>query len=150
MKAGSIRYKALLDEAFELHLKKNQGYAANNPDAFANFRLAEGIGLTPLQGVLVRLGDKFARVQSIARDKRNDLVNESLRDTLMDLSAYALIGICLMEETGEDARDEVERKKPRAADVWYCCPPICILCANESHSNDCKTGCSGCSNYYGQ
>lgn len=101
MKVGSERYKTLLDEALELHLNKNQGYSANNPDAFANFRLAEGMGLTPVQGVLVRLGDKFARVQSLAANPTNDRVSESMRDTLMDLSAYALIAICLMEEDDE-------------------------------------------------
>ncbi len=98
LKEGSKRYKALLDEALELHVRKNQGYAADNPDAFANFRLAEGMGLTPVQGVLVRMGDKFARVQSLAKNPENDRVGESMRDTLMDLSAYALIAICLMEE----------------------------------------------------
>ena len=98
MKEGSKQYKALLDEALTLHLNKNTGYSADDPDAFSNFRLAEGMGLTPLQGVMVRLGDKFARAQSLMRNPDNDKVGESLRDTLMDLSAYALIGICLMEE----------------------------------------------------
>lgn len=102
LKEGSRRYKALLDEALDLHLRKNVGYSADNPDAFANFRLAEGMGITPVQGVLVRLGDKFARVQSLSRNPANDRVSESMRDTLMDLSAYALIAICLMEEGTAD------------------------------------------------
>jgi hypothetical protein len=108
IKEGSRRYKELLEEAFELHLAKNQGYSAQNPDAFANFRLAKGMGLTPVQGVLVRLGDKFARVQSLAKNPENDMVGESMRDTLMDLSAYALIAVCLMEEQIEASIDRTE------------------------------------------
>jgi hypothetical protein len=101
VKKGSERYKALLDEALQLHLAKNAGYGGDSSDAWSNFRLAEGMGLTPVQGVLVRLGDKFARVQNLAANPENDKVGESMRDSLMDLSAYALIAICLMEEDNE-------------------------------------------------
>jgi hypothetical protein len=132
MKEGSKRYKALLDEALDLHLRKNRGYSAQNPDAFANFRLAEGMGLTAVQGVLVRMGDKFARVQSLARDPSNDKVGESMRDTLMDLSAYALIAICLMEEEKVD-------------ELPACCSvgcQDCIACDAEGKDDNCSLNCA--------
>ena len=119
LKEGSKRYRALLKEALELHISKNKGYSANDPDAFANFRLAEGMGLTPVQGVLVRLGDKFARVQSLAKNPENDMVGESMRDTLMDLSAYVLIAICLIEEAreAEDSRPRTEEELRAGATI---------------------------------
>lgn len=97
--AGSPRYLALLDEMKSLHIRKNAGYAGiGNPDPWANFRMSESFGVDALRGTLVRLSDKYIRVTNLLRNPDNDQVGESLRDTLMDLSAYALIAICLLEE----------------------------------------------------
>ena len=100
--SGSRRYLALLDEMRALHVAKAAGYAgADNPDVWANFREAERWGSTALDGCLIRLGDKFRRAQNLHRSPTNDQVNEPLRETLMDLAAYALIAICLDEEQRE-------------------------------------------------
>lgn len=96
---SSQAYLQLLREAADLHVRKNAGYAGqDNPDAWENFREAERFGVTPLQGCLVRLSDKFIRVANLMRDHTNEQVGESLRDTLRDLSAYALIAVCLLDE----------------------------------------------------
>lgn len=112
--AGSKRYLELLEEAKSLHIRKNAGYAgADNPDPWANFRMAEGFGISPLEGCLVRLSDKYIRVQNLMRNPANDQVGESIKDTLFDLSAYALIAICLLEE--EEAKRELEAQHPAGA-----------------------------------
>ena len=96
---GTRRYLELLDELRSLHAAKNAGYSGRtNPDSWANFRQAEGFGVSALLGCLVRLSDKFARVQNLVKDPSNEQVGEKLRDTLMDLAAYSLIAICLSEE----------------------------------------------------
>lgn len=100
--AGSPRYLALLEEAKDLHIRKNAGYAgADNPDAFANFRMSEAFGVSALDGCLVRMSDKYIRITNLRKNPANDRVNESIRDTLLDLSAYALIAVCLLEEQEE-------------------------------------------------
>ena len=72
-------------EGLELFKKKNQDYG----DAFANYGIV---------GVLVRMGDKIARSQSITK-KGVSLVNtESLRDTLIDLHNYSAMAIMLLDE----------------------------------------------------
>ena len=72
-------------EALELFKKKNQDYG----DAFANYGTV---------GVLVRMGDKIARLQSITQ-KSVTLVNtESLRDTLIDLHNYSAMAVMLIDE----------------------------------------------------
>jgi len=72
-------------EGLELFKKKNQDYG----DAFANYGIV---------GVLVRMGDKIARLQSITK-KGVSLVNtESLRDTLIDLHNYSAMAIMLLDE----------------------------------------------------
>lgn len=97
--AGSPRYLELLEQAAELHRRKNAGYAgATNPDPWANFRMSETFGVSALRGCLVRMSDKYIRVGNLMKDPNNDQVGESIKDTLMDLSAYALIAICLLEE----------------------------------------------------
>ena len=73
------------EEGLNLFKKKNQDYG----DAFANYG--------PI-GVLVRMGDKIARLQSIT-NKGISLVNsESLRDTLIDLHNYSAMAIMLLDE----------------------------------------------------
>ncbi len=99
---GSRAYLGLLQEMANLHKAKAAGYAgADNPDVWTNFREAENWGSTALDGCLIRLGDKFRRAQNLHRNPTNDQVNEPLRETLMDLAAYALIAICLDEERRE-------------------------------------------------
>ena len=72
-------------EGLELFRKKNQDYG----DAFANYGAI---------GILVRMGDKISRLQSIS-SKNISLINtESLRDTLIDLHNYSAMAIMLMDE----------------------------------------------------
>lgn len=94
----------LMIDATQLHIDKNAGYAgADNPDPWANFRLSQAFGVSPFDGVLVRLSDKWSRIQSLRRNPANDRIGESILDTLRDLAAYALIGICLLEEKEQAA-----------------------------------------------
>ncbi len=73
------------NEARELFKKKNEDYG----DAFANYG--------PI-GVLVRIGDKISRLQSITTRQINLINTESLRDTLIDLHNYSAMAIMLIDE----------------------------------------------------
>jgi hypothetical protein len=99
MQLGNKRFLELNAEEREVHVAKAAGYSGtDNPDTWANFREAVAWGSTPLQGCLVRMGDKYRRAQNLIRNPAADQVGESLKDTLMDLSNYAKIAICLWEE----------------------------------------------------
>lgn len=93
--AGDLHYLKLLDDMRELHIRKNAGDA---DDRWINFRKSEDFGVTPLQGCLVRLSDKYIRVGNLMKNPDNEQVGENIKDTLMDMAAYALIAICLLEE----------------------------------------------------
>lgn len=96
---ASKRYLQLLKDMEQLHISKNAGYAGrDNPDAWANFRMCENFGVSAFKGCLVRLSDKYIRVTNLVKDPTNEMVHESVKDTLFDLAAYALIAICLIEE----------------------------------------------------
>ena len=105
--AASERYFELLQEAADLHRRKNAGYAgADNPDPWANFRMSEAFGVNALDGCLVRLSDKYIRITNLRRNSANEQVGESIKDTLRDLAAYSLIAICLLEEQEQAAERE--------------------------------------------
>tara|TARA_X000000950_G_C13533017_1_gene504398 strand:- start:215 stop:532 length:318 start_codon:yes stop_codon:yes gene_type:complete len=77
--------KKVQEEGLELFTKKNKDYG----DAFATYGTV---------GVLVRLGDKIQRLQSITNTGINLIEDEKLRDTLIDLHNYAGMAIMLMDE----------------------------------------------------
>ena len=79
--------------------QKNADYG----DAFADYGTI---------GVLVRMGDKIRRLQSIS-NKQIALVNdESLRDTLIDIHNYAAMGIMLIDEIPKKLNLKIQKTPP--------------------------------------
>ena len=79
------QYKTVQEEAIQLFTQKNTDYG----DAFADYG--------PI-GVLVRMGDKIARLQSISKNSVTLVDDEKLRDTLIDLHNYAAMAIMCLDE----------------------------------------------------
>jgi hypothetical protein len=77
--------QSIQSEGLELFKRKNQDYG----DAFAKYGVV---------GVLVRMGDKIARLQSISTTSVSLVDTESLRDTLIDLHNYSAMAIMLLDE----------------------------------------------------
>ncbi len=80
------------EQALELVYTKSQDYATND-DPFKNFRdAALFAGITLEQGILVRIGDKFARVRNLLEKGENSgAVGEAITDTLNDACNYTAI-----------------------------------------------------------
>ena len=96
MKNGHPMFYELLNTIGDLHARKNSNYADDN-DPLSNLRACERIGIPALTGVLVRLQDKWSRLEQLAKGKP-DLVGESIEDTLMDNAVYSLLAIVLIRE----------------------------------------------------
>ena len=79
-------------EGLELFTKKNKDYG----DAFATYGSI---------GVLVRMGDKISRLQSINKNKIELVNDEKMRDTLIDLHNYAAMAIMLIDEKEIDEKE---------------------------------------------
>jgi hypothetical protein len=77
--------KEVQDEARDLFQKKNADYG----DSFATYG--------PV-GVLVRMGDKISRLNSITQKGVHLINTESLRDTLVDLHNYSAMAVLLLDE----------------------------------------------------
>lgn len=92
------QYKKVQEEALELFTRKNKDYG----DAFAD---------NGVIGVLVRMGDKIRRLQSITKNKISLVDDESLRDTLIDLHNYSAMAIMLLDEKEENVKEDVKQQK---------------------------------------
>ena len=90
--------KTIQTEGLELFRKKNQDYG----DAFANYG--------PI-GILVRMGDKISRLQSITAREISLINTESLRDTLIDLHNYSAMAIMLLDENKNINENKEKNRK---------------------------------------
>lgn len=119
--AGDKNYLDLLEKMKDLHIKKNAGYSGDGQDRWANFRMSESFGVSAVLGCLVRMSDKFIRIQNLIKNPKNEQVGEAITDTLMDLASYALITICLLNETKPEDTFYIQISHSRLDDdlCWY-------------------------------
>ncbi len=92
---GDPRFYVLLDEIAALHSRKNHDYSKPE-EPLSNFTRSEALGVEAWRGVLVRMSDKWSRIEQLASGKTPK--NESMRDSLIDLAVYALIDVLLLED----------------------------------------------------
>ena len=84
-----VQIAKVQQEGLELFKKKNQDYG----DAYAECGVV---------GVVVRMGDKLARLRAVTAQRITLVNDETLRDTLLDLHNYAAMAIALMDEGREN------------------------------------------------
>ena len=93
---------AVHTEARRVFERKNEDYG----DAFARYG--------PV-GVLVRLGDKIARLQNVTQSGITmNVEDESVRDTLLDLHNYSAMALMLMDE----GKSTASAPSPSALRAW--------------------------------
>jgi hypothetical protein len=80
--------KSIQTEGLKLFERKNKDYG----DAFARYGTV---------GVLIRMGDKISRLQSITKSGITLVDDEQIRDTLIDLHNYSAMTIMLLDEGKE-------------------------------------------------
>lgn len=98
-----LQLQTVQEEARELFRKKNADYG----DAFATYGTV---------GVLVRLGDKIKRLQSITAKSVSLVEDEKMRDTLIDLHNYAAMGIMLLDEVEEENKGVSEEENKEVSE----------------------------------
>ncbi len=94
---GHPDFYKLLDQMAELHSRKNHDYAGTS-DPLKNLRACTRLELDPFMGVMVRLQDKWSRIEEFVKSKTLLVKNESVEDTLMDNAVYSLLAIILLRE----------------------------------------------------
>lgn len=122
--------KEVQREALELFSKKNADYG----DAFANYG--------PI-GVLVRIGDKLSRLQTISNTGVTLVNDEKLRDSLIDLHNYSAMAIMLLDE---DTVPDLYIDEEMLKDVMYgdaACSRSGLMKLNEVSHSVCNIVCGG-------
>jgi hypothetical protein len=76
-------------ECQRLGEKKNNDYTSR----------IDPISVTKLPGISTRLLDKVSRLDSLTHGTEQQVKDESIRDTLMDIINYASYGIMLIDRT---------------------------------------------------
>ena len=99
------RFNELIAEIKQLHEAKNADYS-NDKDALQCFQTSENIGIAAWKGCLVRMGDKYNRICSLAKKGEASVKDETVKDTLMDLAVYSLLCIELYENKKADFKSE--------------------------------------------
>ena len=81
-------HKKICEKLNDLYAKKNHDYG----DSFHISFVEEGMAMPR-----IRLGDKYNRFKYLSRSNEQEVNDESLRDTLIDLANYAIMTILEME-----------------------------------------------------
>ena len=87
-------HKQICEEIHNLYTKKNHDYG----DSFHLTYIDEGMAMPR-----IRLSDKFNRFKTLSRSNKQEVKDESIRDTLIDLANYSIMTIIEMdrEKTNE-------------------------------------------------
>lgn len=94
---GHPMFNPLLFEMSKIHASKNKDYAADKP--LSNLRSCEALGIPAYKGCFIRLTDKYQRAANlIASGEGPNVKDETIEDTLIDLSIYSLLTIILLRE----------------------------------------------------
>jgi hypothetical protein len=73
-------------------------YQAKNDDYGSSYSLAPALlGIPVHVGLLVRMSDKLARACKLAQGQEAQVKDETLADTLLDLSIYSILAILSLE-----------------------------------------------------
>ena len=86
------KHAKICGEMNALYAKKNHDYG----DSFGISFKEEGMAM-----VRIRLGDKFNRFKTLSRGGEQQVKDESIRDTLLDLANYAIMTLIEMENADD-------------------------------------------------
>jgi hypothetical protein len=98
------RFAEVSNQVHELYRLKRGDYLADRPPA-ESLLASLDVGVAPWRANLVRLGDKFRLLATAAKKGTYSRHDESVRETLLDVCAYATLTVLLldMEDAGDAA-----------------------------------------------
>ena len=91
-------FKEISEAMCSLYERKNNDYG----DSFGTSVKKYG-----LISALTRISDKFNRLESLILKGRQEVTNESLEDTLIDLASYCIMTIIEIELKGRIYEEEI-------------------------------------------
>ena len=96
-----------------LHDAKNHDYATDeNP--YKNLEGVARIGIEPWRGIVIRLMDKFERVEQYCTNGELAIKSEGMENTFKDIAVYSTLAMILFRKQQDDTTQElteIERGK---------------------------------------
>ncbi|MBD3256777.1 MAG: DUF1599 domain-containing protein [Candidatus Lokiarchaeota archaeon] len=89
-------FQSTLEEMRRIHERKNHDYSPNAE--FGNFHESLRVNIPPHIGAFIRLQDKYTRICNLLSGAEQQVKDETIYDTLIDLANYAIIVYCLMRK----------------------------------------------------
>ncbi len=141
-RCGHPDFYKLLEQMAALHSRKNHDYAGTK-DPLKNLRSCERLNLKPFMGVMVRLQDKWSRLEEFVNSGQLMVKDESVIDTLMDNAVYSLLAIILYQEQQKEL-DDLEGAYGKPEQLYRWCPE-CRLKILKAKDGEMVPICGECS-----
>ena len=105
-----------LDALKMLHDAKNHDYATEeNP--YKNLEKVSAIGIEPWRGIVIRLMDKFSRLEEYCVKGELAIKSEGIEDTYKDIAVYSTLAMILFRKS--ENLKELQGKKWTPVDDKY-------------------------------
>lgn len=98
------RHKSLVDGLHEVFKAKNADYGNSFGKSFEKYGII---------AAMVRMEDKWNRLDNLVNGHHDTKVGESVRDTLLDLANYCILTVMSLDEA-----EERNNTREMAAEVW--------------------------------
>ena len=122
-----LQHKKLCEQLNALYEKKNHDYG----DSFHKTFVEEGLAMPR-----IRLSDKLSRFNTLSRGDRQQVSDESIRDTLIDLANYALMTVMELDLEKIVADSGVKAKPVDEKAASYDRPVKIGICFNTTFDAD--------------
>lgn len=90
-----IKFDIITRDMLDIYCRKNHDYGDSFGEGFKEFGLISSV---------VRLGDKYRRLKTLAKDDAR-VKDESIKDTLMDMACYCVMTLVELEEDEDTDED---------------------------------------------
>ena len=92
----------LIAQIVDTFQRKNNDYAGSDAqDMMQNFMRCENFGIKMSDGIITRMSDKITRMENLFRTKNQMVKDESLIDTVTDLSVYCLFLVIALKREAD-------------------------------------------------
>ena len=103
--ARNIEFDDALDELKMLHDAKNSDYSTlENP--YKNLQAVERIGIEAWRGIVIRLMDKFSRLEEYCVKEELAIKSEGIEDTFKDIAVYSTLAMILFRKSKRESAEK--------------------------------------------
>ena len=126
MKMDNVKqHESLLRQIHDTYIKKNHDYGDSFSRSFKKYGLV---------AAMVRMEDKWNRLDNMASGAEQKVADETIRDTLLDLAGY-----CIMTTMELDKQKNIENQKAfeeQVRNIYASCNVITGVLSEEDNSSD--------------